>query len=86
MEQLMALNIEPGDQDSAIKSLAGLKSELAEEKAGRAKAQTEAKTLAQAVEDLKKTTDRFAAQIDNKVLDGFTKANKDYKRQNAWLT
>jgi hypothetical protein len=32
MEQLAALDIEPGDQDSAAKSLAALKNELAEEK------------------------------------------------------
>jgi hypothetical protein len=32
MEQLMALGIEPGDQDSAAKSLATLKFELGEEK------------------------------------------------------
>jgi chromosome segregation ATPase len=108
MEQLMALGIEPGEQDSADKSLAALKSELVEEKAARAKAQTEVETLALAVEDLKKIADRFVTQIptleekvkhlDNKVLDGptelhakelnlerTTKANEDYKSQNARL-
>jgi hypothetical protein len=29
MEQLMVLSVEPGDQDSATKSLAALKTELA---------------------------------------------------------
>jgi hypothetical protein len=108
MEQLMALGIEPGEQDSADKSLAALKSELVEEKAARVKAQTEVETLALAVEDLKKIADRFVTQIptleekvkhlDNKVLDGptelhakelnlerTTKANEDYKSQNARL-
>jgi hypothetical protein len=33
MEKLMALSVEPGDQDSVAKSLVALKSELAEEKA-----------------------------------------------------
>jgi hypothetical protein len=33
MEQLKALNIEPGEQNSAAKSLASLKSELEAEKA-----------------------------------------------------
>jgi hypothetical protein len=32
MEQLAALGVEPGDQDSTAKSLIALKSELAEEK------------------------------------------------------
>jgi chromosome segregation ATPase len=82
MEQLMALGIEIGDLDSTAKSLAALKTELAEEKVARVKAEVEAETLARAVEDLKKMTDRFAAQIpdleerikhlDNKVLNGLT--------------
>jgi uncharacterized coiled-coil protein SlyX len=56
-----------------------LENELAEEKATRVKAQADAETLAQAVEDLKKMVDRFTAQVpaleekvkylDNKVLD-----------------
>jgi chromosome segregation ATPase len=82
MEQLMALGIEIGDLDSTAKSLAALKTELAEEKVARVKAEVEAETLARAVEDLKKMTDRFAARIpdleerikhlDNKVLNGLT--------------
>jgi hypothetical protein len=44
MEQLMTLSVELGDKDSAARSLAALKSELAEEKA-----QAEAETLARAV-------------------------------------
>jgi uncharacterized coiled-coil protein SlyX len=64
------------------RSLATLESELAEEKAVQEKAQTETETLDRAVEDLKKSVDRFAAQIpvleekvkhlDNQVLDGQT--------------
>jgi chromosome segregation ATPase len=82
MEQLMALGIEIGDLDSTAKSLAALKTELAEEKVARVKAEVEAETLARAVEDLKKMTDRFVARIpdleerikhlDNKVLNGLT--------------
>jgi hypothetical protein len=83
MEQLMTLSVETVNQDSATKCLAALKFELAKEKAAREKAQAEAKTLAWAVGDLKKTVDGFVAQIhileekvkhmDNKVLDGLTK-------------
>jgi chromosome segregation ATPase len=82
MEQLMALGVEIGDLDSTAKSLAALKTEMAEEKAARVKTEVEADTLARAVEDLKKMTDRFAARIpnleerikhlDNKVLNGLT--------------
>jgi hypothetical protein len=61
MEQLMALGVELGDLDSAVKSLAALKTELTEEKAARIKAQAKAETVAHAVEDLMNTTDRFAA-------------------------
>jgi chromosome segregation ATPase len=78
----LALGVEPGDQDSAVKSLAALKAELAQEKAARGKAQAENETLTRAVDDLKKSTDRFATQIpdleekikhlDNKVLHGLT--------------
>jgi hypothetical protein len=79
----MALGVEPGDQDSVAKFLATLKSELAEEKAGQGEAQAKVETLAWVVDGLKKTTDRFAAQVpaleekvkymDNKFLDGLTK-------------
>jgi chromosome segregation ATPase len=82
MEQLLALDVKPGDQDSAIRSLAALKIELAEERAVREKAQAKNETLTHAIDDLKKSVDRFAAQIpdleekikhlDDKVLDGLT--------------
>jgi chromosome segregation ATPase len=59
-----------------------LKTELAEEKAAWEKAQAENETLAPAVDDLKKSMDRFATQIpnleekikhlNNKILDGLT--------------
>jgi chromosome segregation ATPase len=78
----LALGVEPGDQDSAVKYLAALKAELAQGKAAREKAQAENETLARAVDDLKKSADRFATQIpdleekikhlDNKVLHGLT--------------
>jgi chromosome segregation ATPase len=83
VEQLTPLGVKPGDQDSATRSLTALKTELAEEKAAREKAQAKTETLAWAVEGLKKSTDRFATQIpdieekikllDNKVLDRLTK-------------
>jgi chromosome segregation ATPase len=85
MEQLTTLVVQPRDQDLAAKSLATLKVELMEEKAAREKAQAKNKTLAQAVEDLKKTANKFATQIpvledkvkhlDNKVLDTLTEAH-----------
>jgi hypothetical protein len=49
MEHLMALGVEPGDQDLAARSLAALKA------AGRREGHTR--------EDFKKSVDRFAAQI-----------------------
>jgi chromosome segregation ATPase len=59
-----------------------LKTELAEEKATWEKAQAENETLAPAVDDLKRSMDRFATQIpnleekikhlNNKILDGLT--------------
>jgi chromosome segregation ATPase len=82
MEQLLALSVKPGDQDSAAKSLVALKTKLAEEKDAREKVQSENETLARVVDDLKKSADRFAAQIpdleekikhlNNKVLDELT--------------
>jgi hypothetical protein len=60
MEQLTTLSVELGDKDSAARSLAALKSELAEEKA---QAEAEAETLARAVRDVKKTADKFAAHV-----------------------
>jgi hypothetical protein len=101
MEQLMALGIEPGDKDSAARYLASLKSELADEKAAWKEAKVEVQALARVVVD-KKMTDKFTVQIpelEEKVMDGLTelrtkelsleqttKANEDYKSQNAWLT
>jgi chromosome segregation ATPase len=82
MGQLVALGIEPRDQDSAAKSLATLKTELIEEKATREIVQAKNETLIRAVEDLKNTADTFATQIpileekikhlDSKVLDKVT--------------
>jgi chromosome segregation ATPase len=63
MEQLVALGIESGDQDSTAKSLVALKNELAEEKLAREKAQTNVETVSWAVEDLKKMADQFTTQI-----------------------
>jgi ribosomal protein L11 len=61
MEQLLALGVEPGDENSAAKSLAALKIELVQEKVTRKKAQIEAKTLTRAVDELKETTDQLTA-------------------------
>jgi hypothetical protein len=63
MEQLMTLGVELGDKDSASRYLASLKSELVNEKTVRQEAQVQVQTLARAVVDLKKTTDKFVAQI-----------------------
>jgi hypothetical protein len=102
----MALDVVLGDQDSGTKAFADLKIELNNEKAAQKAAQIEVDTLAQAVKDLKISTDKFAAQIptledkvkylENKVVDGLnevrarelclectTRANEDYKKQNA---
>jgi hypothetical protein len=71
-EQYSGLTVEPGDKDSVARYLASLKSELAKEKPAREKAQAEAETLAQAVGNLKKTIDKFTAQVlvlEEKVLD-----------------
>jgi chromosome segregation ATPase len=82
MEHPLALGVEPGDQDLAAESLVALKTELAEEKSMWEKAQAENETLACVVDDLKKSSNRFVAQIhdleekikhlNNKVLDGLT--------------
>jgi hypothetical protein len=61
MTQLTALGVKPGNQDSAAKSFAILKNELAEEKAAQEKAQADAETLARAFEELKKTADKLTA-------------------------
>jgi hypothetical protein len=63
MAQLTALGVEPGNQDSAAKSFATLKNDLVQEKTGWEKAQADAETLAQAVEELKKIVDKFTNQI-----------------------
>jgi chromosome segregation ATPase len=77
MEQLKALGVKP--RDPTTKSLAALMTKLAEANDARDKAQAEAETLVLVVEDLKKSSNRFAARIsaldekvkhlDNKVLD-----------------
>jgi predicted nucleic acid-binding Zn-ribbon protein len=79
MEQLTPLGVEPGEQDSAVKSLVALKNELAEEKLAQEKAQTDTDTLSRAVEELKKIADQLSARVppledqvkhlDNKILD-----------------
>jgi predicted nucleic acid-binding Zn-ribbon protein len=102
MERRTALGIDPGHKDSAASYLASLKSELAHDKAARKQAQDEVETIGCAVGDLKKTTDKFAAQVpalEEKILDGLkelrdkelsleqsTKAKEDYRSQNASLT
>jgi predicted nucleic acid-binding Zn-ribbon protein len=102
MEQLTTLDVDPRDKDSAERYLASLKSELADEKAAQKEAKDEVQTLARACADLKKMIDKFTAQVtelEQKVLDGLTelhakelslerttKANEDYKSQNARLT
>jgi chromosome segregation ATPase len=82
-EQLMALGIVPGDQDSATKSFADMKAELDKEKAAQVTSQTEVDMLTQAVKDLKITTNKFIMQIptledkvkhlENKVVEGLNK-------------
>jgi cell division protein FtsB len=82
MEQLAALNVKPGDQDSTPKLLTTLKTKLAEEKLAREKAKIDVETLSRANEKLKKTTEQLAAQVpsletqvknlDNKVIDLLT--------------
>jgi chromosome segregation ATPase len=82
-EQLMALGIVPGDQDSAAKSFADMKAELDKEKAAQVTSQTEVDMLTQAVKDLKITTNKFIMQIptledkvkhlENKVVEGLNK-------------
>jgi hypothetical protein len=98
----MALGIFPGDPDSTAKAFTGLKIELDKEKAARKVAQIEVDTLTRAVQDLKIFADKFVVQIPtlkDKVVDGLnevrarelylertTRANDDYKKQNARLT
>jgi hypothetical protein len=61
MEQLTALDVEPGDQDSTAKSLTTLKNELAKEKLAWEKAQADDDTLSRAIEEMKKTIDQLSA-------------------------
>jgi predicted RNase H-like nuclease (RuvC/YqgF family) len=63
MEQLVALGIEPGDHDSAAKSLAALKNELVEEKFTCEKSQTNVEALTRAVEELKRTIDQLTSWV-----------------------
>jgi chromosome segregation ATPase len=76
----MALSIVPGDPDLVTKAFADLKTELDKERAARIASQVEIDVLTRAVQDLKISMDRFAAQIPtledkikhlkNKVVDG----------------
>jgi predicted nucleic acid-binding Zn-ribbon protein len=59
----MALGINRVDQDSAAKGIASIRAKLAKENAARERAQADVEALARAVEDVKKTTDSFVAQI-----------------------
>jgi hypothetical protein len=59
----MALGIIPSDPDSSTRAFADLKIELDKEKTVWKAAQIEVDTLAQAVKDLKISTDKFATQI-----------------------
>jgi uncharacterized protein YfaP (DUF2135 family) len=59
----MAFGIIPNDRDSAAKAFAETKIELAKEMTAWKVAQIEADTLARAVNDLKISVDKFAAQI-----------------------
>jgi hypothetical protein len=102
MEQLTTLGVHPGDKDSAARYLTSLKSKLADEKAAQKAAKDEAQTLARACANLKKTADKFTVQVpklEQKVMYGLTelhakelslerttKANEDYKIQNAQPT
>jgi hypothetical protein len=56
----MTLGIIPCDPDSAAKAFAELKTELDKEKTTRKADQIEVDMLAQAVKDLKISTDKFA--------------------------
>jgi hypothetical protein len=59
----MTLGVDPGDKDSATRYLASLKSKLVNEKVARKEAKDEVLTLARACADLKKTVDKFTAQV-----------------------
>jgi hypothetical protein len=76
----MALDIVPGDPNSAANAFIDLKKELVKETAVREVAEIKVKTLTRAIGDLKISANRFVAQIpslevkvnhlDNKVIDG----------------
>jgi hypothetical protein len=76
----MALDIVPGDPNSAANAFIDLKNELVKETAVREVAEIKVKTLTRAIGDLKISANRFVAQIpslevkvnhlDNKVIDG----------------
>jgi hypothetical protein len=73
MQQLTTLDVDPEYKDSPASYLASLKSKLAHEKAARKQAQDEVETLGCEVGNLKKMTDKFAAQVpplEEKILDG----------------
>jgi cob(I)alamin adenosyltransferase len=75
MEQLTSLGVDPGDNDLAARYLAYLKFELADEKATWKEDKDKLQTLARACADLKKTVDKFTAQVtklEQKILDGLT--------------
>jgi peptidoglycan hydrolase CwlO-like protein len=63
LDQLAALDVEPGDQDSAAKSLANLKNELAKKRLAQEKAQADVESLSRVVEDIKKIADQLVAHI-----------------------
>jgi hypothetical protein len=65
-EQLMALNVIPGDPDSAAKAFTDLKTKTDKEKATQETTQTEVDTLSRVVKDLKISANKFAAQIPTK--------------------
>jgi septal ring factor EnvC (AmiA/AmiB activator) len=54
---------QPGDYDSAAKSLTTRKNELAKEKLAREKAQADAESLSRAVEEIKKIADQLVAHV-----------------------
>jgi hypothetical protein len=76
----MALDIVPGDPNSAANAFIDLKNEFVKETAAREVAEIKVKTLTRAIGDLKISANRFVAQIpslevkvnhlDNKVIDG----------------
>jgi phage-related tail protein len=59
----MSLGIDLGDNESAARYLASLKSKLVDEKAARKEDKDELQTLARACDNLKKTADKFTTQV-----------------------